>query len=55
MSSDFVNHPLAHLMLSAFGMHNKAKVEVFCFSLAPDDKSMYFSKISSEVRERVCV
>jgi len=49
VSSDFINHPLAHLMQSCFGMHDRSKFEVFCFSLSPDDKSSYFDKISSEV------
>ena len=49
VSSDFINHPLAHLMQSCFGMHDRSKLEVFCFSLSVDDKSSYFAKISSEV------
>lgn len=49
VSSDFVNHPLAHLMQSTFGMHDRSRFEVICFSLSKNDESEYFKKISSEV------
>jgi protein O-GlcNAc transferase len=49
VSSDFVNHPLAHLMQSCFGLHDKERFQVFCFSLSPNDGSTYYKKISSEV------
>ena len=55
VSSDFVNHPLAHLMQSAFGMHNRHKFEVFCFSLTANDGSTYYQKISSQVEHFVDV
>jgi protein O-GlcNAc transferase len=31
VSSDFGNHPLSHLMGSVFGMHDRRRVEVFCY------------------------
>lgn len=31
VSSDFGNHPLSHLMGSVFGLHDRARVEVFCY------------------------
>jgi len=49
VSYDFRNHPLAHLMQSVFGMHNKEEFEVFCFSLSENDNSTYRKKIESEV------
>ncbi|KAJ1550598.1 hypothetical protein HK096_006053, partial [Nowakowskiella sp. JEL0078] len=48
VSSDFVNHPLAHLMQSVFGMHNRNKFAVFCYSLSPSDLSIFRHKIESE-------
>lgn len=49
VSSDLGNHPLAHLMQSVFGMHDKRKFEVFCYSTTPDDGSVWRCKIASEV------
>lgn len=49
MSSDFGNHPLAHLMQSVFGMHDRSRFEVFCFAVTPDDGSIWRRKIQSEV------
>lgn len=48
VSSDFGNHPTAHLMQSIPGMHDSNKVEIFCYALTPDDGTTYFKKISSE-------
>lgn len=48
VSSDFGNHPTAHLMQSIPGLHNRERVEVFCYSLSPDDGTMYRKKIESE-------
>jgi protein O-GlcNAc transferase len=31
VSSDFGNHPLSHLMGSVFGLHDRRRVEVFCY------------------------
>ncbi|DAZ95244.1 TPA: hypothetical protein N0F65_002356 [Lagenidium giganteum] len=49
VSSDLGNHPLAHLMQSVFGMHNKSKFEVSCYSTSPDDGSTWRRRISSDV------
>jgi predicted O-linked N-acetylglucosamine transferase (SPINDLY family) len=49
VSSDFGNHPLSHLMQSVFRLHDRAKVEVFCYSLSFDDGSTYRAKIASDV------
>jgi protein O-GlcNAc transferase len=37
VSSDFGNHPMAHLMASVFGMHDRRGFEVFCYALSGDD------------------
>lgn len=55
VSSDLGNHPLAHLMQSIFGMHDKAKYEVVCYSLSPDDGSAWRRKIAREVEHFVDV
>ena len=48
VSSDFNNHPLAHLMQSVFGMHDRSKFKVICYSLSPTDHSIYRQKIEQE-------
>ncbi|KAJ3158955.1 hypothetical protein HDU86_002124 [Geranomyces michiganensis] len=45
LSSDFNNHPLAHLMQSVFGLHDRTRFRVFCYSLSPSDASPYRAKI----------
>lgn len=48
LSSDFGNHPTSHLMQSIPGMHNRDKVEVFCYALSADDGTTFRGKVSSE-------
>ena len=48
VSSDFNNHPLAHLMQSVFGMHNREKFQVYCYALTVSDNSPYRLKIQAE-------
>ncbi|XP_064481928.1 UDP-N-acetylglucosamine--peptide N-acetylglucosaminyltransferase 110 kDa subunit-like isoform X2 [Ornithodoros turicata] len=48
VSSDFGNHPTSHLMQSVPGMHNRSRVEVFCYALSPDDGTTFRSKIATE-------
>uniref|UniRef100_T1JCD7 protein O-GlcNAc transferase n=1 Tax=Strigamia maritima TaxID=126957 RepID=T1JCD7_STRMM len=48
VSSDFGNHPTSHLMQSIPGLHGRESVEVFCYSLSPDDGTTFRSKISNE-------
>ena len=31
VSSDFGNHPTSHLMQSIPGLHDRSKVEIFCY------------------------
>ena len=51
MSWDFANHPLAHLMQSIFGMHDRDRFEIVAFSLRQSDSSKYRIKIEEEVDE----
>ncbi|KAJ2893200.1 uncharacterized protein MKZ38_008923 [Zalerion maritima] len=48
LSSDFNNHPLAHLMQSVFGMHNQQKVKAFCYATTASDKSIHRAQIERE-------
>ncbi|CAK7269138.1 hypothetical protein SEPCBS57363_003449 [Sporothrix epigloea] len=48
ISSDFNNHPLAHLMQSVFGFHDPTKAKAFCYATTPSDKSAYREKIELE-------
>ena len=48
VSSDFGNHPTSHLMQSVPGMHNRDKVEIFCYALSPNDGTKFRSKIEQE-------
>ncbi|GFY38234.1 UDP-N-acetylglucosamine--peptide N-acetylglucosaminyltransferase 110 kDa subunit [Trichonephila inaurata madagascariensis] len=53
VSSDFGNHPTSHLMQSVPGMHNRDKVEIFCYALSPDDGTTFRSKIAQETQHFV--
>ncbi|XP_052793386.1 UDP-N-acetylglucosamine--peptide N-acetylglucosaminyltransferase 110 kDa subunit-like isoform X2 [Mya arenaria] len=48
VSSDFGNHPTSHLMQSVPGLHDKDSVEIFCYSLSPDDGTSFRAKVSKE-------
>lgn len=48
LSSDFGNHPTSHLMQSVPGMHNREKVEIFCYALSADDGTTFRAKVSGE-------
>eukprot|EP00099_Drosophila_melanogaster_P014829 NP_523620.1 super sex combs, isoform B [Drosophila melanogaster] len=48
LSSDFGNHPTSHLMQSVPGLHDRSKVEIFCYALSPDDGTTFRHKISRE-------
>ena len=55
VSSDFNNHPLAHLMQSVFGMHDLSRFEVFCYATTGSDSSEYRTKISTEAQHFIDV
>ncbi len=48
LSSDFKNHATAHLMLSLFGLHDRERFEIFCYSYGSDDGSIYRKKIQRD-------
>jgi protein O-GlcNAc transferase len=45
VSSDFVDHPLCHLMQSVFSMHDRTNFEVYIFAISPDDGSEYRANV----------
>lgn len=48
VSSDFNNHPLAHLMQSVFGFHNAGQVRAFCYATTASDGSIHRQQIERE-------
>ena len=48
VSSDFNNHPLAHLMQSVFGFHNLMRVRAFCYATTASDGSVHRQQIERE-------
>ncbi|KAL9590973.1 MAG: hypothetical protein Q9203_000258 [Teloschistes exilis] len=48
VSSDFNNHPLAHLMQSVFGLHDPLRVKAFCYATTASDGSIHRQQIERE-------
>lgn len=48
VSSDFGNHPTSHLMQSVPGMHNRDRVEIYCYALSANDGTKFRDKIENE-------
>jgi predicted O-linked N-acetylglucosamine transferase (SPINDLY family) len=48
VSSDFNNHPLAHLMQSVFGLHSPTRVRAFCYATTSSDGSPHRKQIERE-------
>ncbi|KAJ2064668.1 hypothetical protein GGI17_000810 [Coemansia sp. S146] len=48
VSSDFNNHPLAHLMQSVFGMHDRRRFQATCYATTAADGSAHRLKIEAE-------
>lgn len=48
LSNDFRNHAMAHLIQGLFGLHDRAKVEVFAYSFTVDDANSYLHRIRSD-------
>nr|AKA09672.1 cytoplasmic O-GlcNAc transferase [Trichoplax adhaerens] len=46
VSSDFGNHPTSHLMQSIPKLHDRSRVEVYCYSLTADDGTSFRKEIS---------
>ena len=48
VSSDFNNHPLAHLMQSVFGFHDRSVVKAYCYATTGSDGSIHRQQIENE-------
>lgn len=48
VSSDFNNHPLAHLMQSVFGLHDQSRVKAYCYATTASDRSEHRKQIETE-------
>ncbi|EXJ90987.1 hypothetical protein A1O1_04094 [Capronia coronata CBS 617.96] len=48
VSSDFNNHPLAHLMQSVFGLHDPTRVRAICYATTASDGSVHRQQIERE-------
>ncbi len=48
LSNDFRNHPTSHIILGLFGLHNRDKFKVFCYSYGHDDGSHYRKQIQQD-------
>jgi protein O-GlcNAc transferase len=48
ISNDFGNHPVAHLMLGLFGLHNRDEFEIVCYSYGKDDGSSTRQRIKRD-------
>jgi tetratricopeptide (TPR) repeat protein len=48
VSSDFNNHPLAHLMQSVFGLHDSTRVKAYCYATTGSDHSEHRKQIERE-------
>ena len=48
VSSDFNNHPLAHLMQSIFGLHEPQSVRAICYATTKSDSSVHRRQIEEE-------
>ncbi|MGE0083705.1 MAG: tetratricopeptide repeat protein [Desulfococcaceae bacterium] len=47
LSNDFRNHPVAHLIVRLFGLHNRDEFEIHAYSYGPNDESYYRKQIES--------
>ena len=48
LSNDFRDHATSHLMLSMFGLHDRNRFKVYCYSFGTDDKSRFRERIKRE-------
>ena len=48
VSSDFNNHPLAHLMQSVFGLHDPSRARAYCYATTAGDASEHRKQIERE-------
>jgi protein O-GlcNAc transferase len=45
VSSDYGNHPTSHLMQSIPGLHDRNRVEIFCYALSVNDGTNFRQKL----------
>ena len=45
LSHDFSDHPVANLMASLYGLHDRSNFRIFCYSTGKDDGSSYRKRI----------
>jgi protein O-GlcNAc transferase len=48
LSNDFRDHATSHLMLSMFGLHDRNRFKVYCYSSGTDDKSRFRERIKMD-------
>lgn len=48
LSNDFRNHPVAHLIVRLFGLHDRDKFDIFCYSCGKDDGIYYREQIRQD-------
>lgn len=48
LSNDFCDHPVTHLMISLFGLHDRDKFDVFCYSYGENDGSYYRERVQRD-------
>jgi protein O-GlcNAc transferase len=47
-SQDFRHHATGHLIRALFGLHDRARYEIFAYSYGPDDGSVYRQQIAAD-------
>jgi predicted O-linked N-acetylglucosamine transferase (SPINDLY family) len=48
LSSDFHDHPTAHLTLGLYGLHDRTRFEIYAYSIGREDLGPYRAKIMSD-------
>ena len=48
LSNNFRDHPMAHIMLGLFRLHDRDRFNVFCYSSGRDDGSVYRKQIAAD-------
>ena len=48
LSNDYRNHPVSHLILGLFGLHDRTRMKVFAYSYGENDGSDYRQRIRED-------
>jgi len=48
LSNNFHDHPMAHLLLGLFGLHDRKRFKPFCYSCGREDESHYRQRIRQD-------